>query len=239
VFVSRPRYLLYMPERKKFEITSPVAIIIAGVVIAVAVLFTQGRGSQAAVPVGAEPPVNTASIRPPSASDHIIGSPTAPIVLVEYSDFQCPFCSMIYPTLKKIVSESNGQIAWVYRQMPLDSIHPQAQPSANAAECIAAQLGNAGFWQFAEAIFGNQNKMSPAYYAQLAKEFGADPTAYNSCVAAGKYQAVIDKDAAEAQATGATGTPFVVVLNTKTNKAAPVSGALPYAQIISVIKSIQ
>ncbi len=228
-----------MPERKKFEITSPVAIIIAGVIIAVAIIFVKQQPSGAVDAAGVQPSPTVANIRPPSANDHIVGSPTAPIVLVEYSDFQCPFCSMIYPTLKKIVDESNGQIAWVYRQMPLDSIHPQAQPSANAAECIAAQLGSKGFWQFAEAVFTNQNSMGPSYYAQLAKQFGADIPAYNSCVAGSKYQAVIDADAAEAQATGASGTPFVVVLNTKTNKAAPVSGALPYAQIISVIKSVQ
>lgn len=93
------------------------------------------------------------SIRPPSADDHIIGSPTAPIVLVEYSDFQCPFCKMIHPSLKQIVSESNGQIAWVYRDFPLYQIHPEAENSANAAECIAALKGNDAFWKFGDAIF--------------------------------------------------------------------------------------
>lgn len=91
-------------------------------------------------------------IRPPSASDHIIGSPTAPIVLVEYSDFQCPYCQLIHPSLEKLVSESNGQIAWVYRNFPLYQIHPQATPAANAAECIAEQLGNDGFWKFANTL---------------------------------------------------------------------------------------
>jgi protein-disulfide isomerase len=93
------------------------------------------------------------TIRKPSDTDHIIGSPTAPIVLVEYSDFQCPYCQMIHPDLQKIVSESNGQIAWVYRNFPLYQIHPQATPAANAAECIAEQLGNTGFWKFANTIF--------------------------------------------------------------------------------------
>ena len=94
------------------------------------------------------------AMRAPSASDHIIGSPTAPIVLVEYSDFQCPYCKMIHPSLKQIVSDSNGQVAWVYRDFPLYQIHPEAENSANAAECIAAQLGNDAFWSFGDTIFG-------------------------------------------------------------------------------------
>ena len=237
MFVCSARYLLYMSELKKFEITSPVAIVIAGVIIAAAIVFVK---QQPALPAdAAQPTADTASVRPPSAQDHWLGSPTAPVVLVEYSDFQCPYCSMIHPTLKRIVNESQGQIAWVYRQLPLDSIHPQANPAANAAECIAAQLGNTGFWKFTDAIFANQESISPAYYAKLAQQFGADATTYNACVATSKYQAVIDADVAEAQTAGATGTPYIVVLNTRTKKVAPVSGALPYAQIMAGIKSVQ
>lgn len=228
-----------MPE-KKFELTSPMAIVIAGIVIAAAIVFTNGQKANNAVAgANTEPTVSAASIRPPSANDHIIGSPNAPIVLVEYSDFQCPFCEMIYPTLKKIVDESNGQIAWVYRQFPLTSIHPQANPAANAAECVAAQLGNAGFWKYTETIFANQAQLTPAYSAQVAQKLGADMTKYNQCIANSTYQKVIDTDTAEAEGAGGTGTPYVVVINTKTGKAAPVSGALPYAQILSVIKSVQ
>src|SRR3989344_939049 len=95
----------------------------------------------------------TMDVRPPSAQDHIVGSPAAPIVLIEYSDFQCPFCSRVHPTLQRIVSESNGKISWVYRHFPLSSIHPQATPAANASECIAEQLGSDGFWKFAGIVF--------------------------------------------------------------------------------------
>jgi protein-disulfide isomerase len=223
---------------KKFELNPSVAIIIAGVIVAGAIVFTR---TSAPVEGGAvpAPTISATDIRPPTAGDHIVGSPTAPIVLIEYSDFQCPFCSMVNPTIKKIVSESNGQIAWVYRNFPLTSIHPQALPAAHASECIAAQLGNAGFWKYEDAVFGNQQKLSPEYSAQLAKEFGADMQKYNQCITASTYQKNIDADVAEAGAAGGNGTPFTVVLNTKTGKAAPVSGALPYAQFVSVIKSVQ
>ncbi|MDZ4226263.1 MAG: thioredoxin domain-containing protein, partial [Patescibacteria group bacterium] len=121
-----------MPEEKKFELSPSISILLAGVLIAGAVVFVNLNPSQPVAPVG-EPTVE-ANVAPPQADDYIVGSPTAPIVLIEYSDFECPFCSMIHPTLKRIVEESNGEIAWIYRHLPLESIHPQAFPSALAAE---------------------------------------------------------------------------------------------------------
>lgn len=230
-----------MSEQKKVELNPSIAIIIAGILIAGAIIFTNSRAPVAAgqAAAAATGTLDSANIRPPSKNDHIVGSPNADIVLIEYSDFQCPYCTMIYPTLKKIVSESNGKIAWVYRHLPLTSIHPQAEPSANASECVAAQLGNDGFWKFAEAVINNQSQMNPTYYASLAQQLGANIDTYNRCMQDSTYQQVIDADATEAQGAGGTGTPFVVAINTKNGKAAPISGALPYAQIMTVIKSIE
>lgn len=226
-----------MSDTKKIEITPSVSILIAGVLIAGAILFTSNKPANAVDPGAA--PVAAAEVRPPSAGDHLRGSADAPIVLVEYSDFQCPYCNVIHPTLKKIVDESNGQVAWVYRQLPLTSIHPEAQPAAEASECVAEQLGSAGFWQFADTLFANQAKLGSAYYAEVAKGLGADMAKFAACTTSGKYADKIATDTAEAQSNGGSGTPFTVVLNTKTGKGMPISGALPYAQIMSVIKSVQ
>ncbi len=226
---------MLMSETKKIEITPSVSILIAGVLIAGAILFTSNK----APAIEGDAPTAAAEVRPPSAGDHLRGSVDAPIVLVEYSDFQCPYCNVIHPTLKRIVDESNGQIAWVYRQLPLTSIHPEAQPSAEASECVAEQLGSAGFWQFADILFANQAKLGSAYYAEVAKGLGADPAKFAACAASGKYADKIATDTTEAQSNGGSGTPFTVVLNTKTGKGMPISGALPYAQIMSVIKSVQ
>ncbi len=229
-------------HHRKLELSPSVAIIIAGLIIAGAIIFTN---HQAAPVVAANnngapsPTVDASNIRKPSASEHIIGSANAPIVLIEYSDYQCPFCQMIYPTIKKIVDESNGQIAWVYRQYPLTSIHPQAAPAANAAECITAQLGNTGFWKYTDTIFNNQAQLSAAYSAQVAQQMGVNMTQYSQCLSNGTYQKNIDADSKEVQSIGGSGTPYVVVLNTKTNKAAVIPGALPYDQAMAVIKSVQ
>ena len=168
-----------------------------------------------------------------------MGSLAAPTVLIEYSDFQCPYCQLIYPTLKQITSQSKGRIAWVLRDFPLYQIHPQALPAVNAAECIADQLGNSAWWRFADIIFADPKKMAPAYYATLALQFGANITEYNSCISSDKFSQKISNEAADAEANGGRGTPYTVVVNTKTGKQYPISGALSFAEIMAVINKSQ
>lgn len=225
-----------MPDKLSFS--PSVAIIVAGVVIAGAIVYVNahpGPAAPAADAAGALPA--SVNVVAPSAQDHILGSPSAPIVLIEYSDFECPYCRLVYPTLKSIVEGSGGQVAWVMRNFPLNSIHPQANPAANAAECIAVQLGNDGWWQFADTVFANQDKMSAAYYRTLAGQLGADLGQYDSCVAASTYQAEIDAQAAEAQVNGGQGTPYTVVYGHGVQ--VPVSGAQPLANFQAVIRAVQ
>jgi len=227
-----------MSESKTLELSPSVSIIIAGIIIAGAIVYTRTLppGAAQALQPGTQVPATTANVRAPSAADHIVGSLSAPVVLIEYSDFQCPFCSRVHPTLKQIVDESNGQIAWVYRQFPLESIHPNARPAAMASECVAEQLGNDGFWKFADAIFADQSKISADYFVQTAVGLGADKAKFNACVASNKYAGRIDKDAGEATQNGGNGTPYTVVYGK--GKQVPVSGALPYEQFMSVINGL-
>jgi len=230
-----------MSDTKKFELSPSVSIIIAGVIIAAAIVFVdkQPAGMEQVAAAGGAPTPTKLDVRPVGSGDHIVGSPNASIVLVEYSDFQCPFCTMIFPTLKKIVAQSGGEIALVQRHFPLASIHPQAIPAAHASECVAAQLGNDGYWKFAEAAFANQSKLSDSFYTNTAKELGADMAAFATCMKNNTYQDKIDQDTTEAQKNGGNGTPFTIVLNSKTGKMVPISGALPEAQIMSVINSLK
>jgi protein-disulfide isomerase len=234
------------PKRKfkipSIQLTPSVSIIIAGVIIAGAIIFTNHAGTTVAAanaPAGTGATVASANVPAPSASDHIIGSPTAPIVMVEYSDFQCPYCQMIYPSLKQIESTSAGKIAWVMRDFPLYQIHPNAMPAANAAECIAAQLGNAGWWQFADDDFANQANIGTAFFTAEAQKLGVNMTEYNTCVTNSTYLSKIEQDTTDAENAGGNGTPFTVIINTKTGKQYPISGALPLAQIQSVIAQAQ
>jgi len=231
-----------MPEPKKFsvELTPSVSIIVAGVIVAAAIVFVNLHpGAPAAAAAAAGAAQGTGSVPAPSASDHVTGSLTAPIVLIEYSDFQCPYCQMIYPSIKDIVDTSNGQVAWVMRQFPLYQIHPNAMPGAEASECIAAQLGNGAFWKFADDDFANQSQIGAAFFAAEAQKLGADMTKYNACISANTYDSKIQAQIAEAEVAGGNGTPFTVVYNTKTGKQYQIPGALPETQIKALIAQVQ
>lgn len=220
---------------ESFKLTLPVAIVVAGFVIAGAIVLTKGP-APAAADAGQGGTTNIA-IRQPSAGEHIVGSPDAPVVLVEYADFQCPYCSLIYPTLKKIVADSNGKIAWVYRNLPLDSIHPNARPAAEAAECISHELGNDAFWKFSDDVFNNQQSLGDSFYKQEAAKLGADPQTFQKCYADKQYDSVINADSAEAVTNGGSGTPYTIVVGRDGTKV-PFSGALPFEQVNSIVQAV-
>lgn len=205
----------------------------AGVIIAGSIVYVNLNPTQPIVETGE--PTATVNVPEATASDHIVGSLDAPIMLIEYSDFQCPFCSRIHPDLKRIVEESNGEVAWVYRHLPLESIHPEAMPSAVASECIAKQKGNDAFWKFADAMFADQTKLNAAEYVGLAGKLGANVQQFSACIASGEFDEKIAAQSLEAGQNGGTGTPFTVVVVGDTQ--VPISGALPYAQIKAVINS--
>lgn len=218
---------------QKIDFNPSVAIVVAGVIIAGAILYA--RYNPSAPAAGGQQAA--ANVRPPQEGDHFYGSRGAPVILIEYSDFECPYCAGAYPTLKRLVDESQGAVAWIYRHLPLDRIHPQARPSALASECVAEQLGDDGFWKFSERVFSDQSAMSEAQYRGFARELGADLAQYDSCMSSKKYEAKIDADVEEAYSNGASGTPFTVVYGYGVQT--PVSGALPYEQFKAVINSLK
>lgn len=219
-------------KKEGLQLSLPAAIVFGALVIAGAILIA---GRDGAAGAGGNASIN---IRPPSAEDHIIGSPNAPVVIVEYADLQCPYCGLIRPSLQKIVSESNGKIAWVFRNLPLESIHPEARPAAEAAECVAGLAGNDAFWKFEEAVFADQQHIGATLYVKSAAALGIDSKSFLDCIAQKRYTDRITSDSGEAVANGAQGTPFTVVVGKKGDPI-PFSGALPYEQILAVIKLVQ
>ncbi len=131
----------------------PISIVIAGALIAVAVFYTNSvKPAQVA---GGEKPTVEQEIRTVQADDHILGSSDAKVVIVEYSDTECPFCKQFHNTLHQIISEygSSGDVAWVYRHFPLEQLHPKAPKEAEALECAAEQGGNEMFWKFTNKVY--------------------------------------------------------------------------------------
>ncbi len=138
-----------MDTVQKFAV--PGAIIIAGAMIAISLFVVNSGKSPAA---GAQPTV-AQEIRGVQDTDHIRGNPNADIVIVEYSDTECPFCKQYHETLKQIVTEygAEGKVAWVYRHFPIPSLHPKATKQAEALECAAEQGGNETFWKYTDLLY--------------------------------------------------------------------------------------
>jgi len=164
-----------------------------------------------------------------SGKEYIRGDKNAKIKIVEFSDYQCPFCSRFHPTMQQVMAEYGDQVAWIYKHFPLDSLHPQARPASEASECVGEQKGNDGFWSFTDGIYANQATMGTALYEQLAQEAGVNMTKFNDCVSSRKYQQKVEADYQEGLSYGVDGTPGSFI------NGVPVRGALPYESIKSII----
>lgn len=222
---------------KNGNLTMPMAIVIAGLIIGGAILFTNRDSSIDKEIVGDKevsenntnnnlknPSPDLKKLTPVDENDHIQGSLNAKVTIVEFSDFECPFCGRVHPTLKQIVEEYNGQVAWVYRHFPLSQIHSNAEPLAQASECVAELGGNDTFWDFADGIF--ENKINLADLSGVTEITGIDKTVIQNCVDSGKYATEVAKDTENAIATGGRGTPHSVIVGPN-GVSVVVSGAQP------------
>jgi protein-disulfide isomerase len=132
------------------------------------------------------------------------GAEYAPVTIVKFEDFQCPFCKQIQPTLTELFSRYNGKIRLVHKDLPLDSIHPQARQAAEAARC-AAEAGK--FWSYHDLLYANSPNVSQENLKSYAKEVGIDVNAFDRCLGSGKFKAVVQRDLIDGAQLGLTGTP--------------------------------
>lgn len=166
--------------------------------------------------------------------DPQIGDKNAGLVIIEFSDFQCPFCGRFFTqTLPQIKSEyiDTGKVLLVYRDFPLDSIHPQATPAALAANCANEQ---GKFWEYHDKIFENQQSMSDANYKAWAAELKLNTDQFNQCFDSQKYLTEVTKDFQEGSNTGVSGTPTFYIGNPQKGYVELV-GAQPYSVFKQVI----
>jgi protein-disulfide isomerase len=138
------------------------------------------------------------NVRPVSDKDHIYGNPSAEITLIEYSDFECPFCKRFHPTAKQLVDKSSGGVNWVYRHFPLGFHNPGAQKQAEASECAAKLGGNDAFWLYTDHIYArtrsNGNGFPVENLVPLAKEIGLDGGQFRRCLESGEMTAKVKAD---------------------------------------------
>lgn len=231
-------YYLYIcmgPYLEKYAI--PVSIVLAGLLIGSGIVLSGGISVDTSATINKsdtkKDDSQPVSFAPVDNSDHIRGNTQARVTLLEYSDLECPFCQSVHPTLEQLVADYQGEVRWVYRHFPLESIHAQARPAAIASECVA-QIGGAGaFWDFIDAIFEDQKTQLPKIRS-IALATGVGGAQYDSCVAQEDIAADVDADIADGIAAGVTGTPHTLVIGPN-GEVVPMVGAQPMGAFKTVI----
>lgn len=196
-------------------------------------------GSEAGQPTDPFTPVKASTLGIPEVTedDHIKGAAAAKLTWIEYSDLECPFCKRIHSTLAQMLEEYDGEVRWVYRHFPLDSIHPKARKQAEATECAAEQGGNDAFWAYVDKIFEitpSNNGLDMSLLPKIAAEVGLNETELEACLDSGRYATRVQGDYDGGVAAGVNGTPGNFLLDDKGN-AWVISGALPYPSIKQII----
>jgi len=230
-------------EQKRRDYFLPASILIAALLISVSLVYSAGKrsgnGGTASLTGGAGDSgqavqgFSPENIRPVTKEDHIWGNINAPIKIVEFSDLECPFCKRFHVTMKQIVAEYGDQVAWVYRQLPLNSIHSKATKEAEASECAAELGGNDAFWAYIDKIFEvtpSNNGLNLALLPQIARDIGLDQNKFESCLESGVHLARIASDIEDAGNSGARGTPYSVIIAPNGEKYT-IPGALPFEQV--------
>jgi protein-disulfide isomerase len=212
-----------------------ISIVIAGIIIAGAIFITKDSGGSVVVnnPSDNTGTVNLNDFRKLQKDDHVKGNRNAKVTMVEFSDFECPFCARIHPSLSRILEERDD-VNWVYRHFPLSSIHSRALGSAIASECIADLAGNDAFWQFVDNVFSEENQLGTVFYNSQAENFGINISDFETCINSKEISDKVTEDLNEVIVSGGTGTPYVVII-TASGDLRPFSGALPYESILALI----
>lgn len=188
-------------------------------------------------PTAPNPTPTAINIQPVDKNkDWILGDKNAKVSIVEFSDIDCPFCVRFHPTMQQIVANYKGQVNWVYRHFPLTSLHPEAFKKAVAAECVGELGGNDKFWAYLDEDMSNKKPL--AQINDTIQKIGVDVNKFTECFNSSKYDDKVNQQAQQAQAAGAQGTPYSVIL--AGDQKIPIKGALPYesvkAQLDALVK---
>jgi protein-disulfide isomerase len=206
-------------------------------------LANKGDGKAAQqIPQNVEKKDTTSAVRKVTAEDHIKGSSDALVKIVEYSDYECPFCKRFHDTMNAVIEKygDSKDVAWVYRHFPLEQLHPKnAMKVAIASECAVEQGDKDMFWKFTDRWFEltltNDRTDLAVVLPQIYSEIGLDKAKMDECVVSGRYDEHIQSDFDNAVATGGQGTPWSVVI-APNGVTFPLNGAQQIETIEQVIE---
>ncbi len=181
-----------------------------------------GTGTTGGTPTAPSPtPTDYAPVREVGSSDHVKGAKNAKVTLIEYSDFECPFCKRFSPALTQALKDFPNDVRLAYRHFPLRSLHPNAQKAAEASECAAKIGGNDKFWAMHDKLIA-ADTFTLDSMKQFAKDIGVDQGKFNTCLDKGEMADRVNSDFNEGSQFGVEGTPATFV------NGQLASGAIPY-----------
>lgn len=224
----------------------PLSIIFAGLLIGGGV-YLNGRIAKENPTPAQEQKLKSENIssvlREIDANDHILGSSKARVLVVEYSDTECAYCKMFHSTMLSIMQEygKDEKVAWVYRHFPIKEIHSKALKEAEALECAGEIGGNSKFWEYTNKLYEvtpSDDKLEYSELTKIATSVGLSSEKFTLCLESGEFAPRVALDVENANELGAIGTPYSIIIDTKTGEHYPVDGAYPYAQLKSVIDLI-
>jgi protein-disulfide isomerase len=204
-------------------------------------LTGQQRGNPDAAQAADSPPSVTSpgeKVTPVQTDDHIRGSRDARVILIEYSDIDCPYCKIAHETMQQLVDDYGGTVAWVFRDYPLTSIHPNALAKAEAAECVAGTAGEDAYWKYLQLLFDRGSAVVRRdQLADAANELGVSREPFLNCLESGQAVPKVQRDLESGKKVGVRGTPGTVILRSDGTQKF-VSGALPYAKFKESIDAV-
>lgn len=201
-----------MKQNSQQQIAS--AIIIAGLIIAGAVLIKDNTKT-AVKTVPNNVAGQNVQVREVSKEEHILGNPNAKVVIVEYSDTECPYCKMFHATMHQVIKDRGDEVAWVYRHYPISQLHKKAFHESEALECAWAQGGNEAFWKYTDEVYTrtqSNDKLDVAELPKIAQAVGLNLSTFNTCLASGKFAEKIQADMDDGATAGVRGTPTSFIL---------------------------
>jgi protein-disulfide isomerase len=187
-------------------------------------IYFAGLRERAGVRIFLSPPRHDVSPDPA----RIRGTPDAPITIVEFSDFQCPFCYQAYYTIKNVLAKYGAKVKLSYRDMPLAGAEADPNGTAAAARCAGEQ---GKYWEYHDLLFENQDDIGPRAFREFAGDLTLDSMQFESCLESAKFRASIQEDFQEGLRLGITGTPFFFI------NGIPVNGALPQPVFEEIIET--
>ena len=171
-----------------------------------------------------------------NAAEYVRGNKNAEVTIVEYSDYECPFCKSFHPTMEQVLEEYGDKVAWVYRHYPLP-FHPKAQKTAEAAECVGELGGGEAFWEMSDLMFEKMPDLELSELGDLAASVGVDKNKFETCLNSDKYADKVSADMNSGAAAGIQGTPGGVIIG-KNGQREFIPGALPFEQVKQLIDKV-